>query len=497
MLEVDPPWSRPLMLESTMSTGDIIETEKKAPAHFTEEEVAADSESQDLNYKKILRKIDRRILYLYSVVYLFTQINKGNLSNVAIVNLEAGHGIKEELSLNSQQWAWSLSSFYYSYLFFEPLATVLLKTFGPRVWQSRIMITWGAISMLQAAARNFSGLVAVRFFLGLAEAGFYTSVLYHLGFWVKPRELRQRVASFYSVGMLSGAVSGLLAYGISFLDQRANLSGWQWVFIFEGIPTVLLGIYTFFRLPNYVEDSNFLSEGEKKVLLDNLPKSAPTKADSSFSWDQVKELIRQPTFYTYCSIWFFQGVGGWGISFVLPTIVYELGFTGTATTQLMTMPPSFIGFILLNVLGYMLHRRYIEAFPTAMVMSLIQIVSYIVLLTVKSNVAKYVMLNVATAISNSLFPVLWPDRMRVVNGTSSSALAIGITNTACQFLGIVGPQIYQPKFGPTYRVSYACSIALCSCASASIALTWYLVAKGGLLHTEGAFREDSDDTDKS
>lgn len=449
-------------------------------------------QNQKQEYKKILRKVDRRILYLYAIVYLFTQINKGNVSNVAIVNLEAGHGIKKELNLNSEQWAWCLSAFYYPYLFFEPLSTVLLKTFGPSVWQSRIMVTWGALSMLQAAARNFSGLVAVRFFLGLAEAGFYTSVLYHLGFWIKPRELPQRVASFYSVGMLSGAVSGLLAYGISFLDQKANLSGWQWVFIFEGIPTILFGVYTFFFLPNYIEDSTFLSEGEKQILLNELPKSAPTKSDHSFSWDQVKELLKQPTFYTYCLVWFFQGVGGWGISFVLPSIVYDLGFTKTATTQLMTMPPSIVGFILLNILGGLLHRRYIKAFPTAFVMSVVQIVCYIVLLTVNSNIAKYIMLIIATSISNSLFPVLWPDRMRIVKGTSSSALAIGITNGICQFMGIIGPQIYQPKFGPSYHVSYACSIGLCSVTTVLIAATWYLVAKDGLLNTEGAFREDEE-----
>lgn len=95
----------------------------------------------------------------------------------------------------------------------------------------------------------------------------------------------------------------------------------------------------------------------------------------------------------------------------------------------------------------------------------------------------------STGISNSLYPVLWPDRMRVVNGTSSSALAIGATNASCQLMGLVGPVIYQSKFGPSYYISYSCSIALCSVSCTFIGVTWYLVRSKGLLHTEGAIVE--------
>ncbi|CAH2354540.1 allantoate permease [[Candida] railenensis] len=444
-----------------------------------------------LSYKKVLRKVDRKLLILYSVVYLFTQLDKNNISNSAIMNLEAAHGIKKQLDLSSQQWAWVLAAFYYPYLFFEPLATLLLKYFTPRIWQSRIMLTWGGISMCQAATKNFQGLVAVRFFLGLAEAGYYTSVLYHLSFWIKPRELPKRIAFFYSVGMLSGAVSGILAYGISYLDQKAGLAGWQWLFILEGLPTVLLGIFTFFFLPNFIEDAKFLTDDEKELLKSNLPESAPTKGEKDFNWSQIKDLLKVPTFYTYTLIWFFQGIGGWGISFVLPTIIYQLGFTDTAKTQLMAMPPSIAGVILLNILGQLAHKRIIKPFLTAFIMSLIQIICYIVLLTVNSNYAKYVMLIIATAISNSLYPILWPDRLRVLRGSTAAGIAIGVTNGSTSFMGIIGPQIYQSKFGPKYHVSYSCSIALCSVVSVMIALTWWLVARDGLLETEGALKDES------
>ncbi|CUM63901.1 uncharacterized protein PRCAT00001489001 [Priceomyces carsonii] len=84
---------------------------------------------------------------------------------------------------------------------------------------------------------------------------------------------------------------------------------------------------------------------------------------------------------------------------------------------------------------------------------------------------------------------MWPDRIRVVKGTSSSGLAIGATNSSCQLMGIIGPLIYQSKFGPTYRVSYSCSIGLCAVSFIFIGLTWYLIHRRGILDTEGAVEE--------
>lgn len=149
--------------------------------------------------KSAHKKLDRRLILWYAFVYLFMRIHVSNISNTAIINLEQGDGIKAQLgNLTSQQWAWVLSIFYYPYLFFEPIATLALKKFGPRKWMTRIMITWvitlrslalpqpratgltlrqGTISMCQGATNNYAGILACRFFLGAAEAGFYPGVL--------------------------------------------------------------------------------------------------------------------------------------------------------------------------------------------------------------------------------------------------------------------------------------------------------------------------------
>ena len=137
-----------------------------------------DAYTPTADLKSAHRKVDLRLVLWYSFVYLIMRIHVSNISNTAIINLEEGDGIKAQLGgLTSQQWAWVLSIFYYPYMLLEPFATLALKRFTPRLWMARIMVTWGIVSMCQGATNNYAGIMACRFFLGAAEAGFYPGVL--------------------------------------------------------------------------------------------------------------------------------------------------------------------------------------------------------------------------------------------------------------------------------------------------------------------------------
>ena len=254
--------------------------------------------------KTSYRKVDLRLLTSYATVAMLMKIESHNITNAAIMNIEQGTDIKHQLGgLSSEQWALILSVYDYPHLIFEPISTLLLKRFTPRTWMSRIMLSWGIISMCHGAAQNFGGLLACRCFLGLAEARFHSGVLFHLSFWFPTERMPMRIAILFAFAQLAGAASGLLAFAISYLNGKSGLAGWRYLFILEGAPAVICGMFAIFFLPNYPEDVKFLTEQERRAVLRNLPKTQPSSGDKTWSWQQMKGFLKDVTTYTFLGIW--------------------------------------------------------------------------------------------------------------------------------------------------------------------------------------------------
>jgi sugar phosphate permease len=155
-------------MDSEKHTHDVLPAkELNLATSDTSATSSIDPEAQQAKIIAAQRKVDKRLFLWYCFVYLIMRINVSNITNTAIMNEEQGDDILSQLgNLSSSQWAWALSIFYYPYGAFEPASTLLLKRFKPNVWMSRIMITWGIVSMCQAATQNYAGILACRFFLG-------------------------------------------------------------------------------------------------------------------------------------------------------------------------------------------------------------------------------------------------------------------------------------------------------------------------------------------
>ncbi|GAD98061.1 hypothetical protein PVAR5_6749 [Paecilomyces variotii No. 5] len=426
--------------------------------------------------KRTFRKVDFWLVGFYSLVYIFRVIDSSNYANAAIINLEAGTGIKKQLGFDASKWSWTQSIFSYSYLIFEPTNTILLKKIRPSRWMFVLIFTWGVCACCEGAVKSFQGMMCVRFAIGVAEAGFYPAVLYHMAFWYLPEEMPWRIALFYAVGQVAGAVSGLLAYGVSFLDGKGGLAGWRWLFILEGIPAILLSFVALFGLPDFPEEARILKEDERTYLVDHLAaRKTISGKEKLWNWAAFWDLLKQPTFYTFNLYWICHGTGGLSVQYALPTVIYQLGFTTTAVSQLMNIPPYVACFIFLNIIGVLLHKKMIRPWTTAVSIQSTTIVCYIILSTVKSPVVKYLAIIVATACAGSAYPVIWPERIRDLDNALAAGVGIGFTNAMAQFSGIAGPQIYSTDFGPTYRKSFLTCLALLCGAIAAILASWGLV----------------------
>jgi ACS family tartrate transporter-like MFS transporter len=190
------------------------------------------------------------------------------------------------------------------------------------------MILWGLVTMLTVFIRNVTGFYFVRFFLGAAEAGFYPGVILYLTYWFPARERARTVALFATGGVIAGIIGSPLSGSILGLDGKAGLDGWQWLFLLEGIPAVLMGLVVLFILPNRPQQVGWMTEKEKMWIQLQLDREATLSAGIAHS--RLVDALASRKVWRLCLIYFLLNVGGYGFEMWLPSIIK--GFSGMSYT---------------------------------------------------------------------------------------------------------------------------------------------------------------------
>ncbi|KAJ3538791.1 hypothetical protein NM208_g5753 [Fusarium decemcellulare] len=286
--------------------------------------------------ERIKKKIDRHLLPVLAIMYLVSYLDRSNMGNAAII------GLKEDLNLTPGQYNLCLTIFFIPYSLFEIPSNLMLKILRPSLWIGIMMVTWGVIATLMGLVQGFSGLLAARFFLAIGEAGFFPAASYILTTWYRRHEIQLRAGIFYSAGALSGAVSGLLAYLINKMDGVAGLEGWRWVFILEGMLTVVIAVSAFFVLPDDPATCSFLTEEEKAIVDHRLKYDVGTHhgsfdAHEPFKWKHVWSALLDYKVWAVVVVYWGSAIPIYGFIYTLPTVLKELGYTAEIA-QLMTIP---------------------------------------------------------------------------------------------------------------------------------------------------------------
>jgi MFS family permease len=169
--------------------------------------------------------------------------------------------------LTAEQPNIALAVFFIPYIVFEIPSNFLMKKFRPRTWLSLCILGFGIVELGQAFVKDYSGLLAARFLLGLFEAGIFPGSFYLISFWYKREEAQKRFTGYFCSVILASAFGGLLASAIAGLDGVRGLSNWRWIFILEGVLTILVGVASFFFVADFPADATWLSGAEKSFVL--------------------------------------------------------------------------------------------------------------------------------------------------------------------------------------------------------------------------------------
>ncbi|MEI7969025.1 MAG: MFS transporter [Betaproteobacteria bacterium] len=297
--------------------------------------------------RQTLLKVSWRLLPLIAMSYLVAYIDRTNVSFAALT-------MNPDLGLSAYLYGWGAGIFFLGYALFEVPSNMILQRTGARVWIARIMITWGIVSGLMAAVTGPASFLALRFLLGVAEAGFFPGIILYLTYWF-PEAFRGRAISILYVAVpLSNAIASVVSGLLLQMDGMLGLKGWQWIFIIEAIPAVLLGFVVMKWMTNRPAEADWLAPEERDWLESEL-QTERDRVDSTGRLT-VRQSLTDPRVIALSLIYLTNVTASYGIVFFMPQIVKGLGLSNLAT-GFVTAIPYVLGLIGLLAWGHSSDRR--------------------------------------------------------------------------------------------------------------------------------------------
>ena len=265
--------------------------------------------------KPLYIKISRRLVPFLMLLYLVAFLDRVNIS---FAKLTMNH----DLNIGDDLFGLAAGIFFLGYFLFEVPSNLALLKLGARRWIMILMIIWGIVSVATAFVPGPTLYLVLRFLLGSAEAGFYPGVILYLTFWLPPSVRSSVMAWFVTAIPLSNLIGAPVSNAILLHVHGAGLHGWQWLFILEGLPAVLLGLAVFFLLPDRPKDVSWLSAPEKQTLESELKAAAPLYCEHP---SLSKALAAQISVLFWSLAYFFLMLGLYGLGFWIPTVLKSHG----------------------------------------------------------------------------------------------------------------------------------------------------------------------------
>lgn len=270
----------------------------------------------------IVRKVTLRIIPFVFLLYIVSYLDRANIGYAALQ-------MNKELALSSEAFGFISGIFFIGYFLFEVPSNVMLNKFGARVWIARILVTWGIIAAMTAFAQTASQLYVLRFFLGVAEAGFFPGIIVYLTFWFRSKELATTVALFTAAIPVSYIIGAPMSTWIMDNISWLNWSGWRWMLFLEGVPAVFLGIACYFFLTDKPEQAKWLKPEEKAWLIAELERDRQSRKNvKSLS---VYKTMTNPKVLYLSFIYFVYQCGSLGVGYWMPQIIKSFSESLTHT----------------------------------------------------------------------------------------------------------------------------------------------------------------------
>ncbi|KAI0804655.1 MFS transporter [Irpex lacteus] len=437
-------------MTDTKSSSISSDVEKWGAVETRQEDVYVVDELEE---KRLVRRIDMRLVPTSMFIYLLCFLDRSNIGNAKVLNSNTGDSLVQKLDISNQQYLVALMIFVVAYTIFETPSNYMLKKFRPSRWIATLMLGWGIMTMVLGAVHSFAPLVVVRFLLGAFEAGLFPGMIYCLTFWYKQDERALRAALILACATLGGAFGGAVAYGVGHLNRVHGLEAWRWLFIIEGAPSCACAVLVWFFYPDFPETANWLSERERDLAINRI-KGVSSLGHEKITWEQAKETLLDWRLYLHYLVYISISVPFSSISLFAPTIVAGLGYEGLRA-QLFTVPPYAIAFVITVLVSWQSDKRGARAYG-ACISLLIAGICFLLqgALPAHAFKARYGLLCVAVSFSFACIPPLLSWLTANLHNTGASTLAVPLNVSIGQLGQIVGVYIFKTSEAPGYPTGH-------------------------------------------
>ncbi|USX26835.1 MFS transporter [Oxalobacteraceae bacterium OTU3CINTB1] len=377
----------------------------------------------------LYRRVSWRLMPFLFLCYVAAYLDRVNVGFAKLQMLS-------DLRFSDTVYGVGAGIFFVGYFLFEVPSNLLMTRTGARIWIARIMISWGVISSAMMFVDSVASFYVLRFLLGAAEAGFFPGIILYLTYWYPAHRRARMVALFMSGVAVAGVVGGPLSGWImkTFAGLH-GLSGWQWLFLLEGVPSMLLGIWTLFYLDDGIRAAKWLSEGDKQQLEQAIAEDRKQQQHMPLA-----RMFSNGKVWLLALVYFLFVMGLYGVSFWLPQLVKNSGIDDVFTIGLLTAIPYFVAAVVM-VLAARHSDRSGERRWHAAVAALAGALGLIVATVYSDNtVIAMAALSVATAGILTTFPIFWSLPTAMLGGAAAAA-GIALINSVGNLAGFVSPYL--------------------------------------------------------
>ena len=381
------------------------------------------------NLDALYRRVSWRLMPFLFLCFVAAYLDRVNVGFAKLQMLA-------DLRFSDTVYGVGAGMFFIGYFIFEVPSNLLMTRTGARLWIARIMISWGLISSAMMFTNSVTTFYVLRFLLGAAEAGFFPGIILYLTYWYPAQRRARMVAVFMSGVAIAGVVGGPLSGWImKAFDGEHGLSGWQWLFLLEGIPSVLLGIWTLFYLDDGIRAAKWLSEADQRVL------EAAIAADRVGQQHlPLAQVFKSGKVWLLALVYFLFVMGLYGVSFWLPQLIKNSGVADLFHIGLLTAIPYCVAAVVMVAAARHSDRTgerrwHAACAGVAGALGLVVATAYS-----DNTVIALAALSVATAGILSTFPIFWSLPTAMLGGTAAAA-GIAMINSLGNLAGFVSPYL--------------------------------------------------------